>query len=111
MAAAPPRVFLDACVPTRLKRELVGFDVRHATDLGWADLDDGPLLDALAGGFEAFVTVDKSIPHQQRLAHRPFAVIVLHAKTNRLTDLLPLVPKLRAILKRLSPGTIFDVAG
>lgn len=111
MAAAPPRVFLDACVPKRLNRELVGFDVQHATDLGWTDLDDGPLLDAVAGGFEAFVTVNKGIPHQQQLARRPFAVIVLHAKTNRLTDLLPLVPKLRAILKRLSPGTVADVAG
>ena len=111
MAAAPPRVFLDACVPKRLSRELSGFEVRHATDLGWADLDDGPLLDAVAGRFEAFVTVDKSIPHQQRLARRPFAVVVLHVKTNRLTDLLPLVPRLRATLKRLSPGTVFDVAG
>lgn len=111
MVAGRPRVFLDACVPKRLTRELAGFDVRHASDLGWGDLDDGPLLDAVSGGFDAFVTVDKSIPHQQRLVHRPFAVIVLHVKTNRLTDLLPLVPKLRATLKRIAPGTVFDVAG
>lgn len=111
MTATQTRVLLDACVPKRLARELIGFEVQHATELGWGDLDDGPLLDAAAGRFEAFITVDKSIPHQQALSHRPFAVLVLHAKTNRIVDLLPLVPKLRAVLKRLVPGTVFDVAG
>ena len=110
MAATQTRVLLDACVPKRLGRELVGFEVKHATELGWADLDDGPLLEAAAGHFDAFVTVDKSIPHQQAIAHRPFAIIVLHAATNRMVDLLPLVPKLRATLKRLTPGTVFAVA-
>jgi hypothetical protein len=104
-------VLLDACVPKRLGRELVGSEVQHATDLGWAGLDDGPLLDAVAGRFDAFVTVDKGIPHQQGLAHRPFAIVVLRARTNRMVDLLPLVPRLRAVLKRLTPGTVFDVAG
>lgn len=111
MPATRPRVLLDACVPKRLSRELAGFEVQHATDLGWAGLDDGPLLDTAAGRFEAFVTVDQGIPHQQVLAHRPFAIVVLHARTNRAVDLLPLVPRLRAVLKRLVPGTVFDVTG
>lgn len=109
MTGKRPRVLLDACVPKRLGRELPGFEIQHATDLGWGDLDDGPLLDAAAGRCDAFVTLDKSIPHQQRIADRPFAVIVLHAKTNRLIDLLPLVPKLRATLKRVAPAKVFDV--
>jgi hypothetical protein len=71
MAGTQARVLLDACVPKRLGRELVGFEGQHATDLGWAGLDDGPLLDAAAGQFDAFVTVDKGIPHQQGLASAP----------------------------------------
>ena len=78
--------------------------------MGWADLDDGPLLDAMAGRFDAFVTVDRNIPNQQRLDNRSFAVVVLRAKTNRLIDLVPLVPKLRATLKRLVPGQLSVLA-
>jgi hypothetical protein len=44
------------------------------------------------------VTVDKSLPKQQRIDNRPLAVVVLRAKTNRLADLLPLAPKLREVL-------------
>lgn len=79
--------------------------------MGWGDLDDGPLLDAMAGRFDALVTVDKSLPKQQRLTKRPFAVIVLRAKTNRLADLLPLVPALRLAIEKLRPGQIRELAG
>ena len=103
------RVLLDACVPTRLARELPGHDVRTSTDLGWANLDDGPLLDAMGTDFDVLVTVDKSLPKQQRLDHRAFGVIVLRAKTNRLVDLLPLVPKLRAVLKRTVRGQVQEL--
>ena len=78
--------------------------------MGWADLDDRPLLDAVAGKFDAFVTVDTNLPNQQRIDNRSFAVVVLRAKTNRLIDLLPLVPKLRATLKRLAPGQLSILA-
>ena len=103
------RVLLDACVPKRLARELPGHDVRAATDLGWADLDDGPLLDVMGTDFDVLVTVDKSLPQQQRLDYRPFGVIVLRVRTNRLVDLLPLVPKLRAALKRLVRGQVQEL--
>jgi hypothetical protein len=52
--------------------------------MGWADLDDGPLLDVMAERFDVLVTVDKSLPKQQRIDDRPLAVVVLRAKTNRL---------------------------
>jgi predicted nuclease of predicted toxin-antitoxin system len=111
MVAPATRVLFDACVPRRLDRELAGFSVEHITELGLADLDDGPLLDAIASRCDAFVTLDKGIPHQQRISHRPFAVVVLRAQSNRLTDLIPLVPKLRAQLKRSTPGSIVEISG
>jgi predicted nuclease of predicted toxin-antitoxin system len=78
------RVLLDVCVPKRLARELPKHEVQSATDLGWGDLDDNPLLDAMGTDFDALVTVDKNLPKQQRLDHRAFGVVVLRAKTNRL---------------------------
>jgi predicted nuclease of predicted toxin-antitoxin system len=104
------RVLLDTCVPKRLARDFPGYEVRHATELGWGDLDDGPLLTAMAGSFDVLVTVDQNLPHQQNLSSRPFAVIILRAKSNRLTDLARLVPKLRAALKRTAPGQVIELA-
>jgi hypothetical protein len=79
--------------------------------MGWADLDDGPMLDAMAGLFDVLVTVDKSLPKQQRVHARPFGVVVLRTRTNRLADLLPLVSALRAALEVLRPGEIRELAG
>lgn len=97
------RVLLDACVPKRLGKELVGHQVHTVPEMDWADRDDGPLLRIMAGHFDMLVTVDKSLPKQQNLKTRPFGVIVLRAKTNRLTDLLPLVPALRTTLEEGVP--------
>lgn len=85
--------------------------MRTVPEMGWADLDDGPLLDAMAGLFDVLVTVDKSLPKQQRVRTRPFGVVVLRARTNRLADLLPLVSALRAAVEELHPGEIRELAG
>jgi predicted nuclease of predicted toxin-antitoxin system len=104
-------VLLDGCVPSRLASELAGHQVRTVPEVGWADLDDGPLLDAMAGRFEVLVTVDKNLPKQQRLSNRPLAVVVLRAKTNRLADLLPHVPALQALLENVRPGEVYELSG
>lgn len=103
------RVLLDGCVPRRLADELSGHEVRTANEMGWGDLDDGPLLDAMAGRFDVLVTVDKSIPKQQNLAGRPFGVAVLRARTNRLGDLRPLAPALRTAIEALRPGEVREI--
>jgi hypothetical protein len=103
------RVLLDNCVPWRLADKCRVHDVASVIDLGWDTLKDGPLLDAMVGRFDALVSVDKSLPFQQRLADRPFAVIVLRAKTNRLADLLPLVPELLRALKEMKAGEVREI--
>jgi predicted nuclease of predicted toxin-antitoxin system len=105
------RVLLDGCVPRRLAKELSVHEVQTAPELGWGNLDDGPLLDVMSGRFDVLITVDKSLSKQQQLNHRPFAVIVLRAKTNRLADLLPLVPALRIAIEELRPGQVRELAG
>lgn len=104
------RVLLDACVPKRLGKELAGHQVYTVPEMGWADLDDGPLLDAMTGHFDVFVTVDKSLPKQQNLRTRPFGVILLRAQTNRLTDLLPLIPALHVALGEVHPGEVCELS-
>ena len=105
------RVLLDGCVPSRLAGELPEHEVSTAPEMGWADLDDGPLLDAMAERFDVLVTVDKSLPKQQRIDNRPLAVVVLRAKTNRLTDLLPHVSRLKAVLENARPGQVYEISG
>ncbi|HEU4340072.1 MAG TPA: hypothetical protein VFU31_00730 [Candidatus Binatia bacterium] len=98
-------------MPSRLAGELPAHEISTAPEMGWADLDDGPLLDAIAERFDVLVTVDKSLPKQQRIDNRPLAVVVLRAKTNRLTDLLPHVPRLRAVLENARPGQVYEISG
>jgi hypothetical protein len=104
-------VLLDGCVPSRLADELPDHEVKTAPEMGWGDLDDGPLLDAMAQRFDVLVTVDKSLPKQQRIDNRPLTLVVLRAKTNRLADLRPHVPRLRAVLQKARPGQVFEISG
>ena len=41
------RILLDACVPTALRDSLPGHEVRTAPEMGWGDLNNGALLDAM----------------------------------------------------------------
>ena len=104
------RAVLDNCVPRTLLRRLrglAGVDATTVGHLGWADADDGPLLDYLSapGVCDAFVTIDGNLEHQQRLDVRPFGTVVLSARSNRLAELLPLTHFLRIIRGILLKGS------
>lgn len=98
------KVLLDECVDRRLAREIVGRDVRTARQMSWTTTKDRELLALAAGRFDVFVTVDRNLSFQQNLASLPISVFVLHAKTNRLSDLKPLVPSLLAAIKAAPQG-------
>jgi hypothetical protein len=103
------RDLLDNCVPRRLAALLDGIDVMPAVDIGWGSLTDRDLLDAMVGRYDVLVTVDRGIRHQQRLHDRPIAIALLRARTNRLGDLAPLIPALRAALGQMSLGAVHEI--
>jgi hypothetical protein len=100
------KVFLYECVDRRLARELVGHEVRTARQMGWTAIGNGELLTLASREFDVFLTVDRNSAFQQNVQALPMAVIVLRAPTNRLADLLPLVPRLLAALASAKPGLI-----
>jgi hypothetical protein len=58
---------------------------------------------------DVLLTVDRNLRHRQNLAHLPIAVIVLIANSNRLADLLSLIPQLETALAQLRPKTLIEV--
>jgi hypothetical protein len=98
------RVLLDECVDWRLARDIIGHDVKTGRQMGWVTIRNGELLELASQSFDVFVTVDRNLSFQQNLASFPIAVLVLGAKTNRLTDLRPLVPSLLAAIESAQPG-------
>ena len=105
-------LLLDECVPRPLKRELVGHDVRHVVDMGWSSKRNGELLRLMvAERFEALLTVDQNLEFQQNLRALGIGVVVLVAKTNRVKELSPLVPRILEALSRVTAGELIRIGG
>jgi hypothetical protein len=100
------RVLLDECIDRRLALEILGHDVTTVPDAGWAAAKNGDLLALAEKSFDAFVTVDRNLSFQQRLPRFAIAVLVLRARSNRLADLRPLVPRLLEALPAAKPGEV-----
>ena len=54
--------------------------------MGWAGIKNGKLLALAEQEFDVFITVDRNLSFQQNLPKFNIAVIVLHAKSNKLAD-------------------------
>ncbi len=103
------RVFLDECIDWRLARDISGHDVRTARQMGWTSIKNGALLALAAQQFDVFLTVDRNLSFQQNLGPTSIAVIVLHAKSNRLADLRLLVPHLMEAISFAKRGTVIEI--
>jgi hypothetical protein len=100
------RGHLDECVDVRLAASLVTVDVRTVADQGWLGILNGQLLALAAAEFDVFITVDRNLPFQQHLPKFDVAVILLRAKTNRLDDLVILIPALVSAIPSASKGVV-----
>ena len=100
------RVFLDECIDWRLARDIVGHDVKTARQMGWATIQNGGLLTLASQHFDVFVTLDRNLSFQQDLDSFSIAVVVLNAKTSRLTDLKPLIPNLLTAIESAPSGAV-----
>jgi hypothetical protein len=104
------RILIDECVDRRVKASLPGHDVWTVPQMGWAGKTNGELLALMAGaGFEVLLTVDQNLRHQQNLAAAGVAVVVLVAPSNRLADLIPLMPAAHAALTTIRLGDVVEI--
>jgi predicted nuclease of predicted toxin-antitoxin system len=103
------RVLLDENLPVGLADALVGHEVQTVSGLGWTGVTNGELLRRAAGRFDAVVTMDQNVAHQQAVASLPFGLVVLRAPSNRLHDLQPLVASILQALPALRPGAVVRV--
>jgi len=72
--------------------------------MAWTTIKNGALLTLASQQFDVFVTVDRNLSFQQNLDSFSIAVVVLAAKSNRLTDLKPLIPRLLTAIETARPG-------
>ena len=70
---------------------------------------NGELLTLAQKQFDVFLTVDRNLSFQSEVTRFAIAVVVLHAKGNRLSDLRPLVPELLSVLETVVPGQVVPV--
>ena len=105
------RVLLDECLPRRLKRELVGHDVRTAPEMGWASKTNGELLTLAVGKFDVFLTADRNVSYQQDLSRFDIAIVVLVAASNRFEELRVLVPHILNVLPNAQHRQVTMVRG
>jgi hypothetical protein len=59
--------------------------------------------------FTILLTTDQNLRYQQNLQQAGIAVVVLVASSNRLTDLLPLIPSVRSVLATIAPGMVVEI--
>ena len=89
------KLLLDESVPKQIGSLFPdAFEVHTVQKMGWAGRGNGDLLGlAEVQGFDAFVTADRGIEHQQNLERLPMPVLVLLARRTRVKELRPLVPR------------------
>jgi len=104
------RILLDECAPRPLKRELADYDICTVVEMGWSGKKNGELLRLMSQeGFTILLTTDQNLRYQQNLQQAGVAVVVLVAPSNRLSDLVPLIPEAHNVLNAIAPGEVIEV--
>ncbi len=104
------RILLDECVPRPLKRQLTQYEVKTVTEMGWAGTKNGQLLKKMQEAqFTILLTTDQNLRYQQNLEQAGVAIVVMVANSNRLPDLIPLIPQVCDALETIVPGQVIEI--
>lgn len=96
-------------LPDFLRLYLPSHGGKTVVEMGWSGVKNGALLVLAGKDFDAPLTVDMNLPYQQNLTTLPVAVVALHAMSNELTQLVPLMPQLEATLAQMKLGSHVQV--
>jgi hypothetical protein len=102
-------ILFDHGTPKGLAPALSEHTVVTAQARGWDKLSNGELLDAAEReGFDLLLTTDRRIQHQQNLAVRKIALVVL-AGTTKWTRVKLHLQQISAAVNAVRPGSYTEV--
>jgi hypothetical protein len=81
--------------------------VSTAAEMGWSEIDNGTLLSAAEVQFDAIITTDQSIRHQQNLTGRRLAILVL--PTTNWRQIQRYQDRILAAIDELRPGDLVEL--
>ena len=107
------KLLLDENTPRQLKRDIASYhEVFTVREKQWDGKLNGELLKLmLAEKFEALITADKNLQHQQNFNKYPIPVLVLHTYRITYEDFKPLIPELLKLLESDLPGGATIIEG
>jgi len=83
--------------------------VRNSSRGGFRRQGKWELLSLAEGKFDVLITVDKNLKHQQNIANRRIAILVVRAASNDIDDIRPHLPEMLTALHSLRAGQIAEV--
>ena len=93
------RLLLDENLPKRLKLDFTEHEIYTVRDKAWNGIQNGELLKLLLENkFDALLTFDKNLQHQQNFIKYSIAVFVLSASINSYEVLTKLTPQIKEYL-------------
>src|SRR5262244_358363 len=102
------KLLFDQGTPVPLRRYLVNHIASTAYEKGWNDISNGELLKlAEAEDFDAIITTDQNLRHQQNLSDRKIAIAVL--MTTSWPRIRKHVTTITQIMDGLQPGSYVEI--
>jgi predicted nuclease of predicted toxin-antitoxin system len=105
------KILIDECLPIGIKAAVsgLGHECESVREVGLGSKKNGELLAIADAKWDVLLTSDRNIRYQQNMRGRKICVLILMSKSNRLPDLLPLLPALAASLLSAEPGTVREI--
>ncbi len=95
------RLLLEENLPKRLKLDFEEHEIYTVRDKKWNGIKNGDLLKLLIeNDFDALLTFDKNLQHQQNFVKYTITVFVLTAMINSYEELTNLSPLVKAYLSK-----------
>jgi hypothetical protein len=92
-----------------LRRDLPGFEIRTAVEMGWSGIKNGELLRRAEEVFDAFLTADRNLAFQQNISKLRLGVVVLAIGSTKPDDLRPRASDIAAALDAVQPGEVLRI--
>jgi hypothetical protein len=104
------RVLFEENIDRRLKQAFDSdFEIVTVIEPGWSGMKNSELLRVAEAEFDALVTMDKGIEHQQNPSRINLGIVLISARSNRRQDVKPAMPEVNRVLRVIRPGEVIHV--